>query len=369
MTGQQFNLRWNNHTNNLVQVFADQYEREQMVDVTLTTQGKFLKAHRMVLGACSPYFQEIFDRHDTTPHPIIIMNGFEFEDVQAVVEFMYKGEVMVSESVMSRLLKAAEGLQIKGLSNVRSKREAPVDVHDDDGDKASDLSSPNCELPNRRTSGGGGSEIPERPNVPLHRRRKRARTTSHDTKKAKQQTQSPKSEGNITDTSRSTEDIDHEDPMDDLLTAINIEPPLLRDIDANDIKTEWDSPLKDAVSRKQKVKDANTSDEKLPFDFEQKEKIPRPPNSFMIFANEWRRQLANQFPNESNKEISVRLGLMWKNLSEELKAKYFTAARQANDAHKIKFPHYHYNPKEARLRKMWKMQQAQMGHMVAAGHQ
>lgn len=42
--------------------------------------------------------------------------------------------------------------------------------------------------------------------------------------------------------------------MDDLLTAINIEPPLLRDIDANDIKTEWDSPLKDAVSRKQKVK-------------------------------------------------------------------------------------------------------------------
>lgn len=68
-----------------------------MVDVTLTTQGKFLKAHRMVLGACSPYFQvwlkleifwenntyvivfckfqEIFDRHDTTPHPIIIMNG------------------------------------------------------------------------------------------------------------------------------------------------------------------------------------------------------------------------------------------------------------------------------------------------------
>ncbi len=57
MTGQQFNLRWNNHTNNLVQVFADQYEREQMVDVTLTCGGRFLKAHRMVLGACSPYFQ------------------------------------------------------------------------------------------------------------------------------------------------------------------------------------------------------------------------------------------------------------------------------------------------------------------------
>lgn len=51
----------------------------------------------------------------------------------------------------------------------------------------------------------------------------------------------------MTDTSRSTEEVDHEDPMDDLLTTINIEPPLLRDIDAA-VKTEWDSPLKDAVS-------------------------------------------------------------------------------------------------------------------------
>jgi hypothetical protein len=83
---------------------------------------------------------------------------------------------------------------------------------------------------------------------------------------------------------------------------------------------------------------------------------------------------------------------MWKNLSEDLKviffkyfseaitqtncyhnhahqAKYFTAARQANDDHKKKYPDYHYNPKEARLRKMWKMQQQQMGHMVpASGH-
>lgn len=47
---------------------------------------------------------------------------------------------------------------------------------------------------------------------------------------------------------------------------------------------------------------------------EPKEKIPRPPNAFMIFANEWRRKLATQHPNESNKEISVRLGVMWKNL-------------------------------------------------------
>lgn len=36
------------------------------------------------------------------------------------------------------------------------------------------------------------------------------------------------------------------------------------------------------------------------------EKIPRPPNAFMIFANEWRKRLALQYPTESNKVISVR---------------------------------------------------------------
>lgn len=65
----------------------------------------------------------------------------------------------------------------------------------------------------------------------------------------RQQTGSPKSdltEGNITDNSRST-DVDPDESMDDLLTAINIEPPLLRDIDAT-VKSEWDSPLKEVVS-------------------------------------------------------------------------------------------------------------------------
>ncbi|KAK2588146.1 hypothetical protein KPH14_004196 [Odynerus spinipes] len=38
-----------------------------------------------------------------------------------------------------------------------------------------------------------------------------------------------------------------------------------------------------------------------------KRKIPRPANAFMLFANEWRKKLANENPRESNKDISVRL--------------------------------------------------------------
>lgn len=54
---QQFNLRWNNHTNNILQVFMEQYANEGLVDVTIACDGHFIKAHKMVLSACSPYFQ------------------------------------------------------------------------------------------------------------------------------------------------------------------------------------------------------------------------------------------------------------------------------------------------------------------------
>jgi hypothetical protein len=35
-------------------------------------------------------------------------------------------------------------------------------------------------------------------------------------------------------------------------------------------------------------------------------KVPRPPNSFMLFGLEWRKKLAADFPSESNRSISVR---------------------------------------------------------------
>lgn len=41
---------------------------------------------------------------------------------------------------------------------------------------------------------------------------------------------------------------------------------------------------------------------------------------------------------ENNKEISVRLGTMWKDLSIEKKEDYYEAAQKADQDHKIKYP-------------------------------
>lgn len=54
---QQFCLRWNNHQSTLVAVFDTLLEKGNLVDCTLAAEGKFLNAHKVVLSACSPYFE------------------------------------------------------------------------------------------------------------------------------------------------------------------------------------------------------------------------------------------------------------------------------------------------------------------------
>lgn len=54
---QQFCLRWNNHQSTIVSVFDNLLESQTLVDCTLAADGQYLKAHKVVLSACSPYLE------------------------------------------------------------------------------------------------------------------------------------------------------------------------------------------------------------------------------------------------------------------------------------------------------------------------
>lgn len=55
-----FSLCWNNFHSNLSSGFHSLFQGEHLVDVTLAAEGRILKAHKMVLSVCSPYFNELF---------------------------------------------------------------------------------------------------------------------------------------------------------------------------------------------------------------------------------------------------------------------------------------------------------------------
>ncbi|KAJ3647115.1 hypothetical protein Zmor_024652 [Zophobas morio] len=116
MTQSHYSLRWNNHQTHILAAFDALLQAETLVDVTLVCAETSVRAHKVVLSACSPFFQRIFSENPCK-HPVIVLKDFSGWEVQAIVDFMYKGEISVVQEQLQSLIKAAESLQVRGLAN------------------------------------------------------------------------------------------------------------------------------------------------------------------------------------------------------------------------------------------------------------
>ncbi|XP_011302188.1 protein tramtrack, beta isoform [Fopius arisanus] len=110
-----FNLTWNNHLANLSGLFEGLYKSGSLTDTTLACQGGMLRAHRLVLAACSPYFERVFKEH-YGEQPILILKGVPIEEMECLLDFMYRGSINVAEEHLPSLIKTATDLEIRGLS-------------------------------------------------------------------------------------------------------------------------------------------------------------------------------------------------------------------------------------------------------------
>ena len=69
---QVFSLRWTHHQSNMLTVFDKLLASEAFTDVTLACDGGSIKCHKMVLAACSNYFQKLF-MENNCEHPIVFL--------------------------------------------------------------------------------------------------------------------------------------------------------------------------------------------------------------------------------------------------------------------------------------------------------
>ncbi|CAG0883309.1 unnamed protein product [Darwinula stevensoni] len=116
----RYNLKWNSHHAETFQIFENLRHREMFVDATLSCNGQFLKAHKLILCAGSGYFERILNK-DGAGTPTIHFYGVEMHLLKLLVEFMYCGEVEVPASDLEKFIEIAENLEVKGLKGDKSK--------------------------------------------------------------------------------------------------------------------------------------------------------------------------------------------------------------------------------------------------------
>ncbi|XP_059620583.1 transcription factor GAGA isoform X2 [Phlebotomus argentipes] len=110
-----YSLTWGDYGTSLVSAVQLLRCHGDLVDCTLAAGGRSFPAHKIVLCAASPYLLDLL-KNTPCKHPVVMLAGVNANDLEALLEFVYRGEVSVDHSQLPSLLQAAHCLNIQGLA-------------------------------------------------------------------------------------------------------------------------------------------------------------------------------------------------------------------------------------------------------------
>ena len=122
MANEKFCLRWTEFESNISVAFRELREEKDFFDVTLVCNEDQIQAHKVILSACSPFFRSILKRNPHA-HPLIYLKGVKLNNLQSVLDFMYRGEANVAHEELNSFLAVAEELKVKGLTGIQLSKE------------------------------------------------------------------------------------------------------------------------------------------------------------------------------------------------------------------------------------------------------
>merc|ERR1719209_264952 len=111
----KFCLNWNGYDTNIRDSLRKLREHQRLFDVTLVTDdSQHIPAHKIILSAGSNFFSDIFTK---TNHGnmLVYLKGISSDKLEPVIDFIYNGEVFITQEQVKVFIETGKDLQVKGL--------------------------------------------------------------------------------------------------------------------------------------------------------------------------------------------------------------------------------------------------------------
>ena len=109
-------LRWTEFANNISNAFYDLKENKDFTDLTLVcAEHQQVEVHKVVMAASSNFFKKVL-KHIKHSHPLVYLKGIKIADMEALLSYMYQGQVSLAEENLNSFLILAEELEVRGLT-------------------------------------------------------------------------------------------------------------------------------------------------------------------------------------------------------------------------------------------------------------
>ena len=112
---EKYSLSWSDFENNIRIFFGKLRKDQHCFDVSLMSEdGHKMKAHKVILSAGSNFFKEIFaDNEDNSL--MIFLKGIKGANLNCVLDYIYNGEIEISQGDLNDFLAVANDLKLSGL--------------------------------------------------------------------------------------------------------------------------------------------------------------------------------------------------------------------------------------------------------------
>ena len=143
-------LKWKDFQENMRTEFGSLRESQDFTNVTLACEdGQQVEAHKVILAAASPFFCDLF-RRNRHEYSMIFMRAVKSEDLIAIIDFVYYGEVNVPQDNLETFLALAQELKLKGLTQAETTEDSKEFIKSEKPvvDKSSVLSAKQDAPPN-----------------------------------------------------------------------------------------------------------------------------------------------------------------------------------------------------------------------------